>query len=81
MFHPFEVDEGMLVRVLLEDLIEERTAGTDDHLVTFDLFIILTGQGHITELRAVVLPFEGLTGALVKLFPDQFVALRCHAVL
>ena len=80
MFHSFEVDERVLVRVLLEDLIEEGTAGTDDHLVTFDLLVIFTGQGHVAELRAVVLPFEGLTGALVELFPDQFVALRSHAV-
>ena len=70
MFHPFEVDEGVLVRVQLEDLVKERTAGTDDHLVALDLFVILAGQGDVAELQVVVLPLEGLTGTLVKLFPD-----------
>ena len=69
MFHPFEIDERVLVRVQFEDLIEERTAGGDDHLVTFDLLLVLADQGHVAELQAVVLPLEGLPGTLVKLFP------------
>ena len=70
MFHPFQIDERALVRVELEDLIKERTASADDHLVALDLLVVLASQGDVAELRGVVLPFEGLTSALVELFPD-----------
>ncbi len=63
------------MRVQFEDLIEERTAGAEDHLVAFDLFVVLCDQGEVAELQAVVLPLEGLARALVKLFPYQFVTL------
>ena len=69
MFHPFEIDERVLVRVQFEDLIEERAAGGDDHLVTLDLLVVLADQAHVTELQAVVLPLEGLSCTLIKLFP------------
>ena len=75
MFHPFEIDERVLVRVQFEDLIEERTAGTEDHLVALDLLVVLSDQTEVAELQVVVLPLEGLTSTLVKLLPDQFVAL------
>ena len=80
MFHPFQIDEGVLVGwVQLEDLSEERRAGTEDHPVTFDQFVLLAHQADVTELQAVVLPFEGLAGTLVELFPDQLVSLGRHA--
>ena len=62
MFHPFEINERVLVRVQFEDLIEEGAAGAENHLVTLDLFLILAGQRHVTELQTVVLPFECLVG-------------------
>ena len=82
MFHPFEINERMLVREgEFEDLIEEGAAGAEDHPVALDLFLVLTGQRHVTELMVVVMTFEGLASTLVKLFPDQLVALRSHAGL
>ena len=63
------------MRVQFEDLIEERTASAEDHLVAFGLFVVLRDQGEVTELQAVVLPLEGLACTLVKLFPDQLVTL------
>jgi len=35
--HPLEVEEGVLVRVLLQDGFEERRAGRQDELVCLDL--------------------------------------------
>ena len=44
-----------------------------------DLFIVLAGKSHISEVLAVVLVLETLTCALLELFPGQIIALARHA--
>ena len=45
-----QVDQGVGVLVLLEQVVEEVAAGAEDHLVRHDLFAVATDQGDVTEV-------------------------------
>ena len=68
----------MLMGIIDQDLLEERAAGTEDHLVRLDLLVVIAGQSYVTEVILVEMIPEGLTRALVKLFPGQLVSLCSH---
>ena len=44
------VDQRMRMLVPLQDVLEERTRGNKNHLVSLHLLAILTGQGHISKV-------------------------------
>ena len=50
---PLEVDQRMLMGIIDQDLLEERAAGTEDHLVRLDLLVIIAGQSYVTEVILV----------------------------
>ena len=48
--HVAKVDEGALVRVLQQDVSEERTCRAEDRLVRLDLLVVSGGQGDIGKV-------------------------------
>ena len=44
---PLEVDGGVRVLMVLEKVLEQRTAAHQDKLVDFELSLIFTNQGYI----------------------------------
>ena len=48
--HVAKVDEWALVRVLQQDVPEERTGGAEDRLVRLDLPVVSGGQGDISKV-------------------------------
>ena len=49
MVDPFQIKKRVLVRVPFQDGSEERGAGGQDHLVSFNLLVI-TGKSHIKKV-------------------------------
>ena len=79
MADSFKVYQWVGVGVLGNNLLEERTASAQYHLVRLDLLPILTGEDHVGELRVVELLLESLARVLVELLPGQLVSLGGHS--
>ena len=79
MADSFKVYQWIGVGVLGNNLLEERTAGAQYHLVRLDLPPVLTGEDHVGELRIVELLLESLARVLVELLPGQLVSLGGHS--
>ena len=68
-----QVDQGVGVLVLLQQLVEELAAGAEDGLVSQDLSTITTDQGDITEVGIFEQAPEGFSreGVEVGSFESQ----------
>ena len=63
--------------VLTEDAAEERAAGGDDDLVSFDL-IVITGQSYVKKVLLVPELPKGPTNVGLEVVPLQAELLRAH---
>ena len=79
MLDVVQVEEGLRVRVLQQNILEERTAGAQDDLVDSDLLVFLSSQCNISKV--VILPqvSEGVGSTGFKIIPiqDHFI-IGCH---
>ena len=72
----FQVEQGVGVRVPLEDASEERRAGAEDQLVRLDL-AVLAGEGHVKKLFVTANGLERLSEAAAKLIPLEIERVGC----
>ena len=57
------------VFVSSKQLLEERTGGSQDHLVCFHLLAILTGQSDISEVIVLSQASKGIFDVLLEIVP------------
>ena len=74
---PHEVEQGVGIWVLLEESLEERTTGCQDHLVSIQLATILGGQSHIRQVCVKPEFFEGFWAFVVEIVPGESEHI-CH---
>ena len=72
-----ENDDGMLGRILLQQSLEVRRAGGEDHLVSLGALTI-AGQGHVTEGLLIPQMFEGGHHVGLEIIPSQAELLVIH---
>ena len=63
-----EVDQGMAVRILLQNPLEERGAGSQDHLVSLNL-IVSAGKSHVSEVLLLLELVEGVADVHLEVIP------------
>ena len=65
--------------VLTEDVAEERAAGRDDDLVSFDL-IVITGQSYVEKVFLLSELPEGPADVGLEVIPLEAELLRAHGL-
>ena len=65
-----EVDQGMAVRILLQNPLEKRRAGSQDHLVSLNL-IVVAGKSHVSEVLLLLELVEGVADVHLEVIPAQ----------
>ena len=62
-----QVDQGVGVLVLLQQVVEEVAAGAEDDLVRHDLFAVATDQGDVTEVGVFEQASQGFSRESVEI--------------
>ena len=68
---PVKTEERVGVSVLLEDVLEVRTAGGEDDPVGGDLVLVVTDQGHVIEILLTPQSRESLGNIGLEIIPLQ----------
>ena len=65
-----EVDQGMTVRILLQNPLEERGAGSQDHLVSLNL-TVTADKSHIGEVLLLLEVVKCIADVHLEVIPAQ----------